>query len=235
MAIQYNVPGFISPPTVTALICTLNEEESLPHVLRKIPDWVDEILVVDGHSTDKTVEIAQKSRANVRVISQKRKGKGDALKSGFEQAQGDIIVTLDADNATNPTEMINFIEPLLHGYDYVKGTRFIKGESRNKPFHRVIGNWIITMTFNVLFFRLYTDLCSGYNAFWKKRVTSLALFSEDGFENEPLINSRIARAGLKVAEVGHRDDGRNKGEVKESSWRQGFKAIKSIVRERFVG
>ncbi len=222
-------------PKITVLICALNEAESLPYVLPKIPNWVDEILLVDGHSVDGTVEVAKKIRPEIKVLHQPGKGKGDALKCGVKHASGDIIVTLDADKATDPEEMPKFIEPLLDGYDFAKGSRFVQGFPPNKPKHRILGNLIIAATFNILFFRRYTDLCSGYNAFWKNRVKEINLWSSDGFQNEPLINVRIRKKGLRVIEVGHLDQGRAKGEVKESSWRQGFKAIKSIVRERFSG
>ena len=124
---------------------------------------------------------------------------------------------------------------LLDGYDFAKGSRFRDGFPENKPAHRVVGNWIITLTFNFFFFARYTDLCSGYNAFWKKKMVALDSWSNDGFENEPLINARIRKHHLKVIEVAHDDPGRISGDVKEESWRQGTKAIKSILRERFRG
>jgi len=220
---------------ITVIICTLNEEESLPYVLPNIPEWVDEILLVDGHSTDNTVEVAKTIRPEIKVLYQPGKGKGDALRHGIKHTTGDIIVTLDADKATDPEEMPKFIQPLLNGYDFAKGSRFLQGFPPNKPRHRILGNWIITITFNILFFRRYTDLCSGYNAFWRAAIEQINPWSSDGFENEPLINTRIRKAGLRVIEVGHLDQGRDKGEVKESSWRQGFKAIKSILRERLRG
>lgn len=222
-------------PSITAIICTLNEEESLPHVLPKIPNWVDDIIIIDGNSADSTVEVAKKICPRIRVIYQLGKGKGDALKMGIGEAQGEIIVTLDADGATDPEEMENFVEPLLNGYDFSKGSRFRGNFPKNKPLHRILGNWVITLTFDVLFFCRYTDLCSGYNAFWKNRIENINLWSADGFENEPLINTRVRKNKLKVIEVGHRDTGRIAGDVKESSWRQGFKAIKGIFRERFCG
>lgn len=228
--------GMVSEkPRVTVLVCTLNEEESLPHMLLKLPEWVDEVLLVDGHSNDNTVEIAKRLRPDIRILYQSGRGKGDALRCGIKNADGDIIVTLDADGSTDPEEMPKFIEPLLNGYDFIKGSRFIKGSAKNKPRHRVLGNLIIALIFDLLFLRAYTDLCSGYNAFWRKAMEGVNLYSPDGFENEPLINARVTKAGLKVIEVGHFDQGRVKGEVKELSWRQGFKAIKTIFRERFRG
>jgi len=220
---------------VSVLICTLNEEESLPHMLPKIPAWVDEVLLVDGHSADNTVEVAKGLRPNIRILYQPGRGKGDALRYGFKQASGDIIITLDADGSTDPEEMQKFIEPLLKGYDFVKGSRFALGLPRKKSWHRILGNWIIVMTFNILFFKRYTDLCSGYNAFWKKAIERLDLYSPNGFENEPLINSRVRKSGLKVLEVGHLDRGRIRGYSKAPSWRDGFMDIKTIIRERFCG
>ena len=225
-----------SHPMITVFICALNEEKCLPHVLPKVPAFVDEVLLVDGHSTDNTVEVARGLHPKIRVLNQPGKGKGDALRYGFRHATGDIIVTLDADGATDPAEIPRFVEPLLNGYDFAKGSRFILGIPRNKPWHRIIGNWVITATFNTLFLRRYTDLCSGYNAFWKSRIgTVLDPWPKDGFENEPLIHAKVAKGGLKVTEVGYRENGRISGEVKELSWRQGIKAIKSIIRERFSG
>ena len=157
-------------PTITVIICTLNEAENLPHVLPRIPDWVHEVILVDGHSTDDTVEVARRLRPDIKVLYQPGRGKGDALRHGIEHATGDIIVTLDADGATPPEEMPRFIEPLLAGYDFAKGARFIRGSTEGKPKHRILGNFIITLTFDLLFFKRYTDLCSGYNAFWKKAI-----------------------------------------------------------------
>jgi len=224
-----------SKPRITVLICTLNEEENLPHVLPSLPNWVDEVILVDGYSTDNTVKMAQQLRPDIRVLYQPGNGKGDALKHGIKQATGDIIVTLDADGATDPQEITAFIEPLLTGYDYAKGSRFRGRFPHGKPWYRILGNWLITITFNLLFFRCYTDLCSGYNAFWRKVVDSEAIWSSDGFENEPLINSWIAKNGFSVKEIGHSDSGRLGGESKELAWRQGQKAIVSILRERFRG
>ena len=146
-----------SKPKISVVICTFNEADNLPYVLPKIPDWVDEVILVDGHSTDNTVEVARKLRPDIRILYQPGRGKGDALKHGIGQASGDIIVTLDADGATDPEDMSKFIQPLLNGYDFAKGSRFIKGSTEDKPRHRIVGNWVITLTFGLLFFKRYTS------------------------------------------------------------------------------
>jgi glycosyltransferase involved in cell wall biosynthesis len=236
MAVQFKSIKSMAPDVrVTALICALNEEANLSQVLPKIPTWVDEVLLVDGHSSDKTVEMARGLCPNINILYQPGRGKGDALRHGIMHASGDVIVLLDADGATDPQEMPKFISPLLDGYEFAKGTRFLGKFPRGKRWYRVFGNFLITATFDMLFLRRYTDLCSGYNAFWKKAIDGLDIHSPDGFENEPLIHSRIAKKKLKVIEVVHSDNGRLTGDVKELTWRQGFKAIKTIIRERFCG
>ena len=102
-------------PGITVIICALNEASNLPSVFPRIPEWVDEVLLIDGHSTDRTVEVARELFPEVTVLYQPGTGKGNALKHGFKHARGDIIVTLDADGATDPEEIPKFIEPLLKG------------------------------------------------------------------------------------------------------------------------
>ncbi len=218
--------------SITALICALNEEESLPHVLPRIPDWVDEVLLVDGHSTDRTVEVAKELRPNIRVLSQPGRGKGEALRYGVEQASGDIIVTLDADGETDPEEVTNFVHPLLQGCDFAKGSRFASGW-RHKPFHRIFGNWLIVTVFNILYRTKYTDLCSGYNAFWRSITQRVNLWSDEGWNYEPLLICRLHKAGLKVMEVPQSMRGRLSGRSRLPNWEQGFTAIRTVVRERF--
>ena len=219
---------------VTVLICTLNEEENLAHQLLRIPAWVDEVLFVDGHSTDDTVSTAEKLRPDALILLQPGRGKGDALKLGIERASGDIIVTLDADGTTDPQDMPRFVEPLLRGYDFVKGSRFALSRPMDKPRHRIAGNRIIVTLYNILFRANYTDLCSGYNAFWKRAIARVDL---SGWTNqeEPLLNARVHKAGLSVIEIGHHDKGRMGGETKQPSLRQGTGAVRTVIRERLRG
>ena len=107
---QWSVPF----PSVSVVIPALNEAANLPHVLPSIPYWVHEIVLVDGHSTDNTVEVAQQICPCIRVVQQKGKGKGSALRTGFAEATGEIIVMLDADGSTDPQSRIvamSFCEP----------------------------------------------------------------------------------------------------------------------------
>ncbi len=129
-------------PTVTALICMLNEADNLSHVLPLLLAWIDEIPLVDGHSMDDTVAIAQKLRPDARVLYQRGRGKGDAVRHGVENATGDIAVCLDADGETDSEDLQELIAPLLRGYDFAKGSKFVTGW-KNKPVHRIFGNFVI--------------------------------------------------------------------------------------------
>ena len=113
-------------PRVSVVVPALNEAENLPHVLPRIPVG-HEVILVDGGSTDGTIEAALACRPNVRIVTQERRGKGDALASGFAAATGDIIVTLDADGSQRPEEIERFVNALCDGADFVKGSRVTEG------------------------------------------------------------------------------------------------------------
>lgn len=218
-------------PRISAIICTLNEEQNLPHVLPKIPDWVDEVLIVDGHSADDTMKVARDLCPRAKIILQTGKGKGNALKEGVNQASGDIIVTLDADGSTDPQDISKYIESLIEGSDFAKGSRFLKRRPK-MPLYRQFGNWVLTTTTNILYGTKYTDVCSGYNAFWKKTFQAMRL-SNDGFEMEQEMVVKVKKLGLKVAEVEQYDAGRLSSDSKVSGIKQGFIDLWTIIKERF--
>jgi glycosyltransferase involved in cell wall biosynthesis len=224
----------ISPdryPKITALICTLNEEQNLPHVLPRIPAWVNEVLVIDGHSTDKTVEVARKIRPDIRILGQPGKGKGNALGYGIHEASGEIVVTLDADGSTDPEEIPEFIESLLGGYDFAKGSRFLNVSPVMSRLRR-FGNRLFVWLTNILFGTEYTDLCSGLNAFWKNILPKVDP-SGTSFLWEPTINIRLKKRNLKVIEVPQRDNGRIAGRREANPLRQGLRILNIIIEERF--
>jgi len=217
--------------TISAVIPTLNEAENLPHVLPRIPAWVDEVIVVDGRSTDNTVEVAERLLPGVRIVLETRKGKGAALRAGFAAATGDIIVMLDADGSTDPAEISNFVWALLSGADFAKGSRYLQGGgTADMSLHRQFGNWGFTRTVKVLFGGQYSDLCYGYNAFWARVLPHLDL-DADGFEIETLMNVRALKAGLKVTEVPSFEAERINGTSNLNAARDGWRVLMTIVRE----
>lgn len=227
-------------PKITVLVCTLDEEPNLPHFLPRIPGWVNEVLLVDGHSSDRTVEVARKLRPDIRVLYQPGRGKGDALKYGVEHAAGSIIVTLDADGQTDPEDTPRFIEPLLNGYDLAKGSRLAHGRPQGVIRYRWLGNKVLALTCNLLYGTRFTDVCSGFNCFRREQFLKLNLSprkGEPGCSMEQQMIVRARKAGMRIKEVPHRTAGRTVGQSAIGGFRramkQGFTDLSVIIRERF--
>ena len=219
-------------PQVSVVIPTLNEAKNLPHVMGALPAWLDEVIIVDGYSTDDTLEVAARLRPDVLIVHQSRPGKGDALRCGFEAATGDVLVMLDADGSADPAEIPRFLQALLAGADFAKGTRFGPGGGSDDLTRlRSAGNWFFSTLVNVFFGTRYSDLCYGYNAFWRHCLPAMSVDC-DGFEVETLINIRVARAGLAIAEVPSHERLRIHGESNLRPFRDGARVLRTIVRER---
>jgi hypothetical protein len=221
-------------PRVSVVIPALNEADNLPHVLSKLPEFIDEVILVDGHSTDDTIAVARALRPDVRVVTQTHRGKGNALACGFAMSSGDIIVMLDADGSTSPREIPRFISALMTGADFVKGSRYMKGGgSEDLTRVRRYGNAFLTGTVNALFHVRYSELCYGYVAFWRRCLPQLDVDCT-GFEVETLLTLRAARAGLKVAEVPSIEHNRIHGESNLRTVHDGLRVLRTITGERLA-
>jgi glycosyltransferase involved in cell wall biosynthesis len=224
-------------PKVSVIIPTLNEAKNLPHVfegLQKLDkqEGIHEIVLVDGFSTDDTIEVAKALHPDVRIVHQTRRGKGNALRHGFDAATGDVIVMLDADGSADPAEIPAFVEALVNGADFAKGTRFANGGGSSDITQlRRVGNWGLNTLTNVLYRSKFTDLCYGYNAFWSHCLPHMDVDC-DGFEVETLINVRVHKAGLKIAEVGSYEADRIHGQSNLNTFRDGWRVLKTIFKER---
>jgi glycosyltransferase involved in cell wall biosynthesis len=216
---------------VSVVIPALNEAENLPYVLPRIPKWVHEVVLVDGYSTDATVSVAQQLLPDIRVIWQEGNGKGAALRTGVRAATGDIVVMLDADGSTDPSEIPAFVGALLAGADVVKGSRFMQGGgTADMPPLRQLGNWGFVVLANLLFGTQFSDITYGYRAAWRRCMGSLAL-EIDGWENESVGNIRAARAGLRVAEVPSFEYRRVSGVAKLQTFPAGWVILKGMAAE----
>jgi len=219
---------------VSVVIPTLNEAKNLPHVFAGLPDDLYEVILVDGFSTDDTVDVARALYPTIRVVEQTRRGKGNALSCGFAACTGDVIVMLDADGSARGTEIPRFVEALRAGADFAKGSRFAAGGgSADITFLRRLGNWGLNTIVNLLYGTCYTDLCYGYNAFRTHCLPHMNV-NCDGFEVETLINIRIAKAGLRVAEVPSFEASRIHGSSNLNTFRDGWRVLKTIMTERFA-
>lgn len=235
------------PPSVSVVIPALNEERNLPHVFARLPDGIDEVILVDGGSVDRTVEVARELMPALTVVQQTRTGKGNALACGFAACTGDIVVMIDADGSTDPAEIPLFVAALRDGADFAKGSRFrAGGGSDDITALRRLGNEGLNNLVNLLFGTQFTDLCYGYNAFWRRLVPGLSLPDPglpprpdggkrwgDGFEIETLMNIRVARRGHRVAEVPSIERERIHGDSNLNTFRDGMRVLRTIVREFF--
>jgi len=220
--------------SISVVICALNEAANLPHVLNRLPSNVSEVILVDGHSMDGTVDKAREILPSIRVLYQPGKGKGDALNFGFDNATSDLIIALDADGSTDPEEMDRFIHPLIHGYDVCKGSRFLKGAGTDDmPRHRILGNRLFTLLTNFLFRAEFTDLAYGYFG-CRRECWPQMKPRTNGFAVETEIQVKAKKAGLKIIEVPSWEHRRISGKGNLRSFRDGRKILWTILRERFT-
>src|SRR5918997_2320234 len=234
-------------PRVSVVVPTRNEARNLEVVLPAIAavrPAVHEIIIVDGNSVDGTVETAKRVLPWVRVITQTRKGKGNAMACGFAAATGDVIVMFDADGSADPAEIPAFVAALVAGADFAKGSRFTHGGgSDDITLLRRTGNAGLNGVANALFGTSYTDLCYGYNAFWADLLPLLDLppvdapgpadgmLWGDGFEIETVLNCRIAAAGLRITEVPSVERLRVFGETNLRTFADGARVLRTLLSE----
>ena len=226
-------PG-ASNPWVSVVIPTLNEERCIAWVLERLPELVGEVIVVDGRSTDRTVEIARSVRPDVKVVLETTPGKGAALRAGFAAATGDYIVMLDADGSMNPREIERFVTALQDGLEFVKGSRFVRGGgTSDMSLIRKVGNGALRTAVNRLYHTDLSDLCYGYMAFRRDLLSHLRLRS-DGFEIETEMTVRAVTTSLRIGEVASYEAARRYGNSNLRAWRDGRRVLRTLVRERLV-
>jgi glycosyltransferase involved in cell wall biosynthesis len=231
-------------PSVSVVVPALNEAANIPHVFGRLPPDVHEVLLVDGLSVDDTIAVARRLRPDVRIVKQTRTGKGNALACGVAAATGDIVAMVDADGSADPGEIPRFVKALTDGADFAKGTRFAEGGGSSDITRlRSFGNATLTAFFNVCYDRRYSDLCYGFNVFWRRHAPVLDLDAAspprpdrqlwgDGFEIETLIHIRVAKAGLVVAEVPSFEHSRIHGVSNLNAFRDGRRVLRTILSER---
>lgn len=227
----------VSPPdrpTVTAVVPALNEAENIGWVLGRIPACVDEVIVVDGRSSDDTIGAALRARPDTKVVHEMAPGKGAAVRAGLARSQGDFVVLLDADGSMEPGEITRYIGLLQDGYDVVKGSRFLAGGGTTDISRvRAVGNFALLAIANTMYGHSFTELCYGFMALRRSAISRLRL-TACGFEIETQIVAHATRAGLRVGEVPSFEAPRRSGESNLRTVRDGSRVLRELVRARLA-
>ena len=219
--------------TTTLLLPTLNEIEAVRIIVPQIRrEWVDEIIVVDGGSTDGTVEYAQAN--GLRVLTQSRRGYGEGMLQGMQAAKGDIVVEFTPDGNSIPDDIPRIIDKMREGYDLVIGSRYLAGaRSDDDDWLTATGNRIFTGAVNLMFRARLTDVLVGFRAY--RRCAALKLGLDARGLSWPCQSSiRFARAGLRVGEIPACEPARIGGTRKMRPFTTGWEICTLILRDFFT-
>jgi hypothetical protein len=217
---------------ITVVIPCLNEEQGIQKVLEALPSFVDEVIVVDNNSTDRTAEVARNKGAI--VVRELNRGYGRAYKKGFSQATGDIIVTLDGDHSYPVDALSYLIEAFFHSkVQFLSASRFPLISDEGMPLKNQIGNTILSVTMSILFYRWIQDSQSGMWVFKRSALDKMVLRSDGmAFSEEIKIEAiRNRQIGFREIFISY---SQRLGEVKLQPWRDGVKNLLFLFRKRFV-
>jgi glycosyltransferase involved in cell wall biosynthesis len=217
---------------VSLVVPALNEARNIPWVFEQIPDCIDEVILVDGDSTDATLSMAAHCLPTVRSVRQSGPGKGNALRTGFLAARGEYVVMIDADGSMSPAEIPHYLHFLENGYDFVKGSRFVAGGgSLDITRIRRLGNHVLLAAVNRLYDASLTDLCYGFCAFRRSFLDQLDLHAA-GFEIETEMIVHALRSGLRIAEVPSLELPRRSGRSNLHAISDGRRVLRTLLSER---
>ena len=218
--------------TVSVVIPAKNEAANLPWVLARLPKGIDQLILVDGISSDDTIEVARRHAPEVIVVHETKRGKGAAIRAGFAAASGDVVVMIDADGSMDPHEMDRYIAAVRDGAGLAKGSRRLPGGgSADITLIRDLGNRGLLMAANILFGTRFSELCYGFMAVRRSAIGDLNLVS-DGFEIETEIVVRAVRAGLPVVEVASFELPRRAGASNLNAVRDGLRILRTLLQVR---
>jgi len=217
---------------ITVVIPCLNEEEGIVQVLSRMPPFVDEVIVVDNDSTDRTAELARSLGA--RVLHEKIRGYGRAYKTGLMQARGDIVVTLDGDHSY-PVDAISYlIEVFLHSdARFLSASRFPLKNRRAMSAKHWVGNKLLSLALSVLFFRWVRDSQSGMWVFERDSLKEMDLRSDGMAFSEEIKIEAMRRRSIGFKEI-YVDYSNRMGEIKLQPWRDGCRNLAFLFRKRFT-
>jgi dolichol-phosphate hexosyltransferase len=217
--------------SITVIIPCLNEEQGIEKVLGALPGFVDEVIVVDNASTDRTSEVAAALGAT--VIREEARGYGRSYKRGFAGASSDIIVTLDGDHSYPADALSYLIEAYLHlRVDFLNASRFPVRESGAMSFKHKFGNLILSLAMSMLFFRWVRDSQSGMWVFRRSILKEMKLESDGMSFSEEIKIEAIRNPRIRFGEISIQYSSRL-GEIKLNPWRDGFQNLWFLAKKRF--
>jgi glycosyltransferase involved in cell wall biosynthesis len=216
---------------ITVVIPCLNEEKGIVEVLARMPSFVDEVIVVDNNSTDRTAELARSRGA--RVLHEEVRGYGRAYKTGLVQSRGDIIVTLDGDHSYPPDAISYLLEAFLHSeVRFLSASRFPLKNRQAMSLKHWIGNRLLSLAMSILYFRWVRDSQSGMWVFERSSLDEMQLVSDGMAFSEEIKIEAITRRRIGFKEI-YIDYSTRMGEIKLQPWRDGFKNLSFLLRKRF--
>lgn len=213
------------------IIPCLNEEQGIEKVLRRMPEFVDEVIVVDNNSTDRTAAVAESLGA--RVIREHVRGYGRAYKKGFSVAGGDVIITLDGDHSYPPDAISYLLEAFLHlEADFLNASRFPVRDRRAMSFKHKFGNFVLSVAMSLLYFRWVRDSQSGMWVFRRSILADMKLTSDGMAFSEEIKIEALKCPGVRFNEISIQYSSRL-GEIKLNPWRDGFYNLWFLAKKRF--
>ena len=216
---------------ITVIIPCLNEEQGIEKVLRRMPEFVDQVIVVDNNSTDRTADVAESLGAQ--VIREQVRGYGRAYKKGFSQATGDVIVTLDGDHSYPPDAISYLLEAFLHlEVDFLNASRFPVRDRQAMSFKHKFGNFVLSVAMSLLFFRWVRDSQSGMWVFRRSILEGMRLDSDGMAFSEEIKIEALKNSAVRFAEISIQYSSRL-GEIKLNPWRDGIHNLLFLLRKRF--
>lgn len=219
--------------TITVIIPCLNEEQGVEQVLRRMPAFVDQVIVVDNGSTDRTSEVAQSLGAE--VIREPVRGYGRSYKKGFTRATSDLIITLDGDHSYPPDAISYLLEAFLHlEVDFLNASRFPVQDSRAMSFKHKFGNLVLSLAMTLLYFHWVRDSQSGMWVFRRSILEEMTLESDGMAFSEEIKIEALKSSRIRFREISIQYSSRL-GEIKLNPWRDGFYNLWFLLRKRFAG
>jgi glycosyltransferase involved in cell wall biosynthesis len=230
---RHGTGGGASGGGVSVIIPAMNEAANIGWVLERLPEGIEQVIVVDGRSVDGTVDVARSVRPNIKIVYENERGKGAALRAGFAAARRRYVVMLDADGSMDPMEIPRFVKPLRDGWDVVKGSRFLPtGGSSDLSTFRSLGNLGLLLIARLLFGFRGSDLCYGFMAFRREVLPRLGL-TATGFEIETQIAVRSHLQRVRVTEVPSFESERRNGRSNLNPLRDGLRVLHTLLADKF--